>query len=128
MNYYTEKIIQADFDTAINKVQESLKEQGFGVLSEIKINEKLDEKLGIDFRKYTILGACNPPLAHKALQAEDKIGTLLPCNVIVQDVGDGKVEVAAIDPVASMHVVENDRLMDIAKEVKVKLDLAITNL
>ncbi len=128
MNYYTKKIIQADFDTAIEKVQESLKEQGFGVLSEIKINEKLDEKLGIDFRKYTILGACNPPLAHKALQAEDKIGTLLPCNVIVQDVGDGKVEVAAIDPVASMHVVENDRLMDIAKEVKVKLDLAITNL
>jgi len=128
MNYYTEKIIQADFDTAIERVQESLKEQGFGVLSEIKINEKLDEKLGIDFRKYTILGACNPPLAHKALQAEDKIGTLLPCNVIVQDVGDGKVEVAAIDPVASMHVVENDRLMDIAKEVKVKLDLAITNL
>lgn len=128
MNYYTEKIIQADFDTAIEKVQESLKEQGFGVLSEIKINEKLDEKLGIDFRKYTILGACNPPLAHKALQAEDKIGTLLPCNVIVQDVGDGKVEVAAVDPVASMHVVENDKLKDIAKEVKVKLDLAITNL
>ena len=128
MKYYTEKIIKSDFDSAIAKTQEALKNEGFGVLSEIKINEKLKEKLGVDFRKYTILGACNPPLAHEALKTENKIGTMLPCNVIVQEIGDNEVEVAAIDPFASMQVVDNEELSKIAKEVKEKLDTVIENL
>ncbi|ALO15225.1 hypothetical protein L21SP5_01579 [Salinivirga cyanobacteriivorans] len=128
MKYYTEKIIKSDFDSAITKTQEALKNEGFGVLSEIKINEKLKEKLGVEFRKYTILGACNPPLAHEALQTENKIGTMLPCNVIVQEIGDNEVEVAAIDPFASMQVVDNEELSRIAKEVKEKLDTVIENL
>lgn len=128
MKYYTEKIIKSDFDSAIAKTQEALKNEGFGILSEIKINEKIKEKLGVDFRKYTILGACNPPLAHEALKTENKIGTMLPCNVIVQEIGDNEVEVAAIDPFASMQVVDNEELSKIAKEVKEKLDTVIENL
>ncbi|WP_462281590.1 DUF302 domain-containing protein [Salinivirga cyanobacteriivorans] len=128
MKYYTEKIIKSDFDSAITKTQEALKNEGFGVLSEIKINEKLKEKLGVEFRKYTILGACNPPLAHEALQTENKIGTMLPCNVIVQEIGNNEIEVAAIDPFASMQVVDNEELSRIAKEVKEKLDSVIENL
>ncbi|HKK60902.1 MAG TPA: DUF302 domain-containing protein [Salinivirga sp.] len=128
MKYYTEKTIKSDFNSAITKTQEALKNEGFGVLSEIKINEKLKEKLGVEFRKYTILGACNPPLAHEALQTENKIGTMLPCNVIVQEIGDNEVEVAAIDPFASMQVVDNEELSKIAKEVKEKLDTVIENL
>ncbi len=118
MNYYINKTIRADFDEAVELVTEALKDKGFGVLSEIDISEKMREKLDIEFRKYKILGACNPPLAYKALQHEDKVGTLLPCNVILQEVGDHLVEVAAVDPVASMVSISNPGLTSIAEEVR----------
>jgi uncharacterized protein (DUF302 family) len=118
MNYYINKTIRADFDEAVELVTEALKAKGFGVLSVIDISEKMREKLDIEFRNYKILGACNPPLAHKALQHEDKIGTLLPCNVILQEVGDHLVEVAAVDPVASMVSISNPGLTSIAEEVR----------
>ncbi|WP_291856974.1 DUF302 domain-containing protein, partial [Marinilabilia sp.] len=99
MNYYIEKTLNTDFDSAVEKTKEALSQQGFGILSEIDIDEKLKAKLDVDFRKYKILGACNPPNAYKALQQENKIGTMLPCSVIIQDLGNGKTEVAAVDPV-----------------------------
>jgi uncharacterized protein (DUF302 family) len=102
-----------------------LKAEGFGILMEIDVNKVLKEKLNADFRKYKILGACNPPLAYRALQAEDKIGTMLPCNVIAQELSGGKVEIAAIDPVASMQAVDNPALKGIAAEVRVKLKAVI---
>lgn len=110
----------------IKKTTEALKQEGFGVLTEIDIHEKLKEKIGVDFRKYKILGACNPPLAYKALQKEDKIGTMLPCNVIVQQLEDNKVEIAAVDPMAAMQAVENKELIEVAKAVKEKLEKAIS--
>ena len=128
MNYYIETTLNTDFDSAVEKTKEALSQQGFGVLSEIDIHEKLKAKLGVDFRKYKILGACNPPNAYKALQQENKIGTMLPCNVIVQDLGDNKTEVAAVDPVASMMAVENDKLAPIAGEIKSLLQKAIESL
>ena len=121
MKYYIEKTLSTDLDTAVNRTKEALKSEGFGVLSEIDIHEKLKEKLGVDFRNYKILGACNPPMAFQALQHEDKIGTMLPCNVIVQELDGGKVEVAAIDPIASMMAVENENLASIAESVREKL-------
>lgn len=125
MKYYIEKTTNYSFDEAVEKVTEELKKEGFGILSEINIHEKLKEKLNVDFRKYRILGACNPPNAYKALQAENKIGTMLPCNVIVQELDDGKTEVAAVDPVASMMAVENAELESIAKEIRTKLQKVI---
>lgn len=125
MKYYIEKTINYSFDEAVEKVTEELKKEGFGILSEINIHEKLKEKLNVDFRKYRILGACNPPNAYKALQAENKIGTMLPCNVIVQELENGKTEVAAVDPVASMQAVENDDLTAIAKDITEKLERVI---
>lgn len=127
MKYYINKTIAANFDQAIELVTEALKTEGFGVLSEIDIQQKLKEKLDVDFRKYKILGACNPPNAHKALQQEDKIGTMLPCNVIVQEIGENQVEVAAVDPVASMMSVENNELAIIAGEIKLKLERVIAS-
>jgi len=121
MKYYINKILNTDFDIAVNKTREALKSEGFGILSEINIHEKLKEKLDVNFRKYKILGACNPPLAYQALQKENKIGTMLPCNVILQELGKGEIEVAAIDPVASMQAVENEELIIIAKNVKDRL-------
>ena len=118
MNYYINKTIRADFDEAVELVTEALKEKGFGILSEIDISEKMREKMDIEFRKYKILGACNPPFAFKALQHEDKVGTLLPCNVILQEAGEGLVEVAAVDPVASMISISNPGLTKIAEEVR----------
>lgn len=118
MNYYINKTIRADFEEAVELVTEALKGKGFGILSEIDISEKMREKLDIEFRKYKILGACNPPFAYKALQHEDKVGTLLPCNVILQEAGDGLVEVAAVDPVASMVSISNPGLTRIAEEVR----------
>ena len=117
MSYYFSKTITASFDEAISIATEALKKEGFGVLSEIKIHEKLKEKIGVDFQKYTILGACNPPFAYKALQAENKIGTMLPCNVIVQDIGAGKIEIAAVNPIESMKAIENPALGDVALQV-----------
>jgi uncharacterized protein (DUF302 family) len=128
MKYYIDKRIDYGFDEAIEKVTAELKKEGFGVLSEIDIHEKLKEKLDVDFRKYKILGACNPPMAYEALQAENKIGTMLPCNVIVQELDNGKTEVAAVNPVVSMQAVENDKLACIAKDIKEKLEKVIENL
>ena len=126
MKYYIEKSIEIDFEEAINKTTEELKKEGFGVLTRIDIDKKLKEKLNVDFRKYAILGACNPDFAYKALQHEDKIGTMLPCSVIVQEMENGKIEVAAVDPLASMQAVENANLESIANEVKDKLTHAIS--
>lgn len=128
MNYYIEKTLNTDFDSAVEKTKEALSQQGFGILSEIDIDEKLKAKLDVDFRKYKILGACNPPNAYKALQQENKIGTMLPCSVIIQDLGNGKTEVAAVDPVASMLAVENDKLTSIAEEIRALLEKAIKSL
>jgi uncharacterized protein (DUF302 family) len=121
MGYYMNKQIKSSFDDAIVKVTEALKNEGFGVLTEIDVQATLKKKLDVDFRKYKILGACNPPFAYKALQAEDKIGLLLPCNVIIQELSDNTVEVAAVDPVESMSRVNIDKLIDIAAEIKQKL-------
>lgn len=128
MKYYINKTITANFDQAIELVTEALKTEGFGVLSEIDIQQKLKEKLDVDFRKYKILGACDPSNALKALQQEDKIGTMLPCNVIVQETGENQVEVAAVDPVASMMAVENEQLASIAGYIKTKLERVIKSL
>ena len=128
MKYYISKKISTDFDQAVQLVTESLKKEGFGVLTEINIQEKLKEKLNVDFRKYKILGACNPAYAYKALQMEDKVGTMLQCSVIVQELGNNEIEVAAIDPIASMMAIENPILKDIATEIQQKLKAAIDNL
>lgn len=128
MKYYIETTLHTDYESAIAKTKEVLKSEGFGVLSTIAIDEKFNEKLNIDFRNYTILGACNPPLAYEALQHEDKIGTLLPCNVIVQELDDNSVEIAAIDPVASMAAIENPEVAKLAETVKGKLTSAINAL
>lgn len=128
MEYYFSKKIKTSFEETLEKVTASLKEEGFGILTEIDIKETLKKKLDVDFRKYKILGACNPHFAYKALQAEDKIGTMLPCNVIVQEVSEGGVEVAAVDPVASMKAIENPELFNIAKQVQEKLQRVIQNL
>lgn len=126
--YYNATLSGTDFETAVQKVTEELKKEGFGVLSEINIHEALKKKLDVDFRKYRILGACNPPAAHKALQAEDKIGVFLPCNVIVQQLDNGDVEVAAVDPVASMMSVENEELGEVATDIQNRLKKVISNL
>lgn len=127
MKYYFEKTTDYAFEEAVEKVTEELKKEGFGVLTEIDVQATLKKKLNIDFRKYRILGACNPPFAHRALQAEDKIGAMLPCNVILQELDNGKTEVAAIDPLASMLAVENDKLGEIANEIRAKLEKVIEN-
>ena len=128
MAYYINKTISAEFNKAIELVTEALKKEGFGVLSEIDMQQTLKAKLDVNFRKYKILGACNPPNAHKALLQEDKIGTMLPCNVIVQEIGENQVEVAAVDPVASMMAVDNKEIAGIAGEIKAKLERVIASL
>jgi uncharacterized protein (DUF302 family) len=127
MIYYFSKTIDLDFDSAIIKVTEELKKEGFGILTDIDVKATLKKKLDVDFHKYRILGACNPPFAYQALQAEDKIGTMLPCNVIVQE-RDGKTEVSAIDPLASMQAVKNEALAGVAQEVRLKLRTVIEKL
>ena len=128
MQYYFSKIINASFDDAIQKVTEALKAEGFGILTEIDIKATLKKKLDVDFYNYKILGACNPPFAYKALLAEDKIGTMLPCNVIVQEKIAGQVEVSAVDPAASMQAIENKALNDIATEIRGRLQKVIEQL
>lgn len=128
MKYYFEKTVNCSFEEAVNRVTEELKKEGFGVLTEIDVADTLKKKLDVDFRKYKILGACNPPFAYKALQAEDKIGVMLPCNVIVQQVSDTQTEIAAVNPVASMQAVENKSLAEVASEITRKLEKVITNL
>jgi uncharacterized protein (DUF302 family) len=126
-SYHFSKRLDVPFDTAVTHVIEGLKREGFGILTEIDVKSTLKNKLGENFRPYRILGACNPPLAFRALQLEDKIGTMLPCNVIVQEHHDG-VEVSAVDPVASMQAIENTGLADAAKEVQAKLKKVIEGL
>ncbi len=121
MGYYFSKTLQTTFDDAVARIKEELTKEGFGVLTEIDVKETLKKKLNVDFRSYRILGACNPQYAIKALEAEDKIGTMLPCNVIVQEIGGVGVEVAAVDPVASLQAVKNPELEKIAGQVREKL-------
>ena len=128
MSYYFSKTLPLGFEEAIEKVTEALKAEGFGILTEIDVQATLKKKLDVDFRPYKILGACNPPFAYQALQAEEKIGTMLPCNVIVQQKGDHEVEVAAIDPIASMQAVNNPRLLAVAEVIQSKLKNIIENL
>jgi uncharacterized protein (DUF302 family) len=127
MSYYFSKTLRTSFDDAIARVTEALKQQGFGVLTDIDVKATMKKKLDVDFRNYRILGACNPPFAHRALELEDKIGTMLPCNVIVQQVGDA-VEVAAVDPLASMASVNNPALGEIGAQVRAKLQAVIESL
>lgn len=128
MNYYFSKILKGNFNDTVEKVTAALKTEQFGVLTEIDIKDTLKKKLDVNFNNYKILGACNPPYAHKALLAENKIGTMLPCNVIVQELDSGDIEVAAVNPMASMQAVENDALKGIAEEITVKLKAVIEGL
>ncbi len=129
MTYFYSKILSGQsFDEAIQKTVAALKEEGFGILTEIDVKATLKEKLGVDFRNYRILGACNPPLAHQALQTEEHVGLMLPCNVIVQERQDGTIEVAAVDPVASMQAINNNELLTIANTVQQKLKTVIDSL
>ena len=128
MTYHFSKTCNLSFDDAIGKVTEELKKEGFGVLTEIDVTATLKKKLNVDFRRYRILGACNPTYAYQALQADDKIGAMLPCNVIVQEHDGGKVEVSAVDPVASMIAIENPALAAIAEEVRARMKNVIANL
>lgn len=128
MSYYISARLKVPFDDAIARTEAALKTEGFGVISRIDIQQTLKSKIDVDFRPYTILGACNPTLAHEALQLEDKVGLMLPCNVIVQQSGSAEVEVAAIDPVASMQAISNPELVKAAEVVRAKLARAIDRL
>ncbi len=128
MSYHFSKTLDSDFDTAVERTTAALKRAGFGIITEIDVKETFKKKLGIDYRDYRILGACNPKMAHEALSIEDKVGTMLPCNVIVQDLGGDKVEVAAIDPVASMAAIDNQALHGLAEQVRSMLKDVIQGL
>lgn len=128
MSYYMSTLLDKKFYETIAAVTDALHAEGFGVLTDIDVKATLKEKLNVDFQNYRILGACNPPFAYKALQTENKIGTMLPCNVIVREQTSGAVEVAAVDPVSSMAAIENDELRPIAKEIKVRLQRVIESL
>lgn len=121
MSYYINTTVKGIFQNVESVVINALNEEGFGVLTVIDIQDKLQEKLNVDYRKYKILGACNPPYAYEALKVEDKIGTMLPCNVIVQELEKDVIEVAAVDPIASMQAIKNENLGEIAKEIRAKL-------
>lgn len=128
MSYYFAKTLETDFESAVQRATEALKAQGFGIITQIDVRDTFKNKIGVDFRDYRILGACNPQLAHEALQIEDKVGTMLPCNVVVQEVGNGKIEIAAIDPVSSMRAIDNPQLKLAAEQVREKLMRAIGSL
>ena len=128
MSYYFITLLETSFDEAITRVTEELKKEGFGVLTSIDVKETLKNKLDVDFRRYRILGACSPPFAYKALLAEDKVGLMLPCNVVVQETPQGGIEVAAIDPAASMQAIENDKLREVAATIRGKLKSVIASL
>lgn len=125
MNYYFSAVINTSFEEAVSKITDALKTEGFGILTEIDMQARLKEKLGVDFKKYKILGACNPAFAYKALQAEEMIGTMLPCNVVVTEQETGLIKIAVIHPVASMMAVQNQELSPLAQEVTEKLTRAI---
>ena len=118
MSYYFSKTLPIAFDEAVQRTTEALKHEGFGIITEIDVKQTLKAKIGVDFRNYRILGACNPKLAHEALQLEDKIGTMLPCNVVVQEIDGGHTEVAAVDPLASMQAIDNPLLKHAAQQVQ----------
>ncbi|SHJ35211.1 DUF302 domain-containing protein [Pseudozobellia thermophila] len=126
--YFSTSLKDTNFEGALSKTKEALKAEGFGVLTEIDIKATLKQKLDANFHNYVILGACNPPLAYEALSAEDKIGTMLPCNVIVQEKEPGRIEIAAVDPAASMQAVKNEALAGIAENVGTKLKKVIENI
>ncbi len=128
MSYYFNKTVKGSFEEVLEKVTASLKNEGFGILTEIDVKETLKKKMDVNFRKYKILGACNPPFAYEALQAEDKIGTMLPCNVIVQEIAENEIEVAAVDPIASMKAIENQELYGIATQIQEKLRNVVNRL
>ena len=128
MSYYHSKVVIGDFEEVITEVIAALKTEGFGVLTQIDVTQTLKEKINVDFQKYRILGACNPAFAYKALQAEDKIGTMLPCNVIVQEKSDGSIEITSINPMISMQAVGNRALESIALEIQNKLHKVIDSL
>lgn len=128
MSYYISKTFSAIFDEAVTRVTEALKTEGFGILTEIDVSATLKKKIGVDYPAYRILGACNPALAHEALQLENKVGTMLPCNVVVRDAGNGQFEVAAVDPVASMQAIDNPALKQAASIVRAKLEKVIAGL
>ena len=128
MKYYFNTTVSGNFEAIIEKVTQLLKEEGFGILTQIDIQQILKNKLDVNFKKYKILGACNPPFAYEALQQEDKIGTMLPCNIIVQELEKNKIEVAAINPMVSMQAVKNEKLGNIAQQVSKKLENVISNL
>jgi len=128
MSYYFARKVDCSFEEAVDRVTDLLASEGFGVLTEIDIAETMKKKLGVDFRPYRILGACNPDFAHKALLAEDKIGTLLPCNVIIHELSDGAIEVAAVDPAASMSAVDNEALGDIAETVGASMQRIVASM
>ena len=125
MSYYFSKIIKGSFEEVIERVTASLKKEGFGILTEIDVKETLKKKLNVEFPKYRILGACNPPFAYKALQVEDKIGTMLPCNVIIKEKDREEIEVASVDPVASMEAIDNPELLAVARQVQEKLQRVV---
>jgi uncharacterized protein (DUF302 family) len=128
MSYYFSTTLSVSFDEAVKRTTEALKSEGFGIITEIDVKDTLKKKIDVDFRNYRILGACNPVLAHEALEIEDKVGTMLPCNVVVQDVGGGNIEIAAIDPVASMLSIDNPRLKIAAERVQEKLRKVIESI
>ena len=128
MSYYLGKTLPIAFDEAVARTMEALKKEGFGVLTEIDVKETLKKKIGVDFPSYRILGACNPALAYEALKLENNVGTMLPCNVVVRDAGNGQTEVAAIDPVASMQAIDNPELKRAAEQVRAKLERVIAAL
>lgn len=128
MSYYFSKKLHVTFEKAMSRVTEELRLEGFGILTEIDVTETLKRKLDVDFPNYTILGACNPPFAYRALQAEPKIGLMLPCNVVIRELADGEIEVSAVDPLASMQAIQNEELQSIAREIQEKLKKAIDKL
>jgi len=128
MSYYFAKMLPCGFEEAVQRTTDALKNAGFGIITEIDVKETLKKKIDVDFRPYRILGACNPRMAYEALKIEDKVGTMLPCNVIVQDAGAGKTEVAAIDPVASMQAIDNPELLEAAKQVRSMLETVVKGL
>ena len=128
MNYYHTKEVNLPFGAALTRTKEALADKGFGVITEIDLKEKFKEKLGVDFREYRILGACNPKMAHQAIGQEARIGVLLPCNVLVQEHTDGKVEISAVNPMETMSAVANKNLEEIAEEVSLKLKEAIDSI
>ena len=128
MKYYFAKMTAYTFEEAVERVTEALQKEGFGVLTNIDIQATLKNKLDVDFKKYRILGACHPSSAYKALQTENKIGTMLPCNVIVQELAPGEIEIAAVNPIASMMAIQNEQLAEIASEITQKLERVIERL